>query len=84
MNLSESSTQSFIIKIWIEENAEEAGRVKWRGRITHVPSRRDGCLNHLGAIELFIVPYLEALGVEPGLRWRIKRWLRRWKLFLKH
>ena len=32
------STLSFIVRIWVEETAEESGRSSWRGHITHVPS----------------------------------------------
>ena len=81
MDFCESSIQSFIIKVWIEENAEEGGRVKWHGRITHVPSRQDRYLKNLGAVETFIAPYLETMGVDMGMRWRIKKWLKRWKLY---
>jgi predicted GIY-YIG superfamily endonuclease len=83
MDFCESSIQSFIIKVWIEENAEEGGQVKWRGRITHVPSRQDRYLKNLGAVETFIAPYLETMGVDMGMRWRIKKWLKRWKLYLR-
>jgi hypothetical protein len=38
MDETESEAQSFIIRVWVEERAEEADRGVWRGHITHVPS----------------------------------------------
>jgi hypothetical protein len=64
IGLSELAPQSFIIKIWLEETAEEAGRATWRGHITHVPSGQRQYIQHLDRISTFIVPYLEAMGVE--------------------
>jgi hypothetical protein len=34
------SVHSFVVRIWIEETAEEAAEVLWRGRITHVASKK--------------------------------------------
>ena len=34
----ESGTQSFIIKVWLEDTGEDTARASWRGHITHVPS----------------------------------------------
>ena len=69
--------QSFIIKVWVEDRAIQGTKGVWRGRITHVPSYKRRYLNDLGEIEDFIAPYLEAMGVKPNARWRLRRWLRR-------
>lgn len=81
MDLYESNTHPFIVKIWLEETAVEAGQATWRGHITHVPSGERRPVKDLDDIVAFIVPYLEAMGVEFGVRWRMKRWLKRWKLY---
>jgi len=73
----EPYTHSFIVKIWLEETAEEAGRAKWRGHITHVPSGERRHLKDLEDILDFIAPYLQKLGIEFDLVWRAERWLRR-------
>jgi hypothetical protein len=83
MDVLDSNIQSFIIKIWLEETVEEAGRARWRGLITHVPSSERRYLKDLHEISAFIMPYLERMGVEFGLGWRTKQWLKRWKLILK-
>lgn len=77
MDLFESITHSFIIKIWLEDGDQP----KWRGHITYVPSGERRYLENMGEITNFIMPYLEQMGVKPGLLWRVKRWLSRWKLY---
>ena len=37
-------------------------------------------LKNLDGIEDFISPYLEEMGVKLGIRWRIRRWLKRLRL----
>ncbi len=64
MGLSELDTHSFIVKLWLEETAEENGRATWRGHITHVPSGTRRYLKDLEDIVSFIKPYLEAMGVK--------------------
>ncbi len=34
----ELNTQSFLIRLWIEEPATETRKATWRGHITHIPS----------------------------------------------
>lgn len=68
MSLLEDHTHSFIVKVWLEETAAEAGRATWRGHITHVPSGERRYLKDLDDITSFIVPYLESMGVEFGKR----------------
>ena len=69
MDSFETSFQSFVIKIWIEETAAESGRVLWRGHITHIPSKRRVYLDDLNEIIRFISPYLEQMGIELGQKW---------------
>lgn len=74
MDLFESSTQSFIVKIWIEETAEEAGRVIWRGHIIHVLSGEREYFENLGDILRFMETHLKSIGIVTG---RKKSWLKR-------
>ena len=75
----ETTTHPFIIKIWLEDTTEEAGQAVWRGHITHVPSGKRRYLKELDDITAFILPYLEGMGVKAEPRWRVRRWLKRWK-----
>jgi hypothetical protein len=77
MDEMESDTQSFVVRVWAEDRAEEAGQGTWRGHITHVFSSRRRYLKNLDEIGDFIAPYLEEMNVKIGVRWRIRRWLKR-------
>lgn len=77
-DMFELNTHPFIVKIWLEETAQEAGRATWRGHITHVPSGRRRYLQDLGDILAFIIPYLESMGVRIKKRWRVAEWLKWW------
>jgi hypothetical protein len=75
MHEQESSSQSFIVKIWIEESSDTGTRSTWRGYIVDVLSGKKRYLKNLNAIPNFIAPYLEDMGVKVGIRWRMSRWL---------
>lgn len=77
MDLDETTTCLFSVKIWIEETAEEAGQATWRGHITHVSSGERRYVEDLDDITVFVVPYLERMGVKLGIRWRLRQWLKR-------
>jgi hypothetical protein len=73
----ESTSQSFIVKVWVEDSAEAGGHGVWHGHITHVPSGKRQYIDDLGKIEDFIAPHLEEMGVKLSIRWRLRRWLKR-------
>lgn len=56
--------ESFVVKVWLEETVEEAGRAKWRGHVTHVASGERRYLESLTGVGAFIRPYLERWGVK--------------------
>jgi hypothetical protein len=76
-SLDEPNAQSFIVKVWVEDRAETGGRGVWHGHITHVPDHERHYLKNLGEIEDYIAPHLEEMGVRLGMRWRLRRWLKR-------
>jgi len=82
MDDSELSTQSFILKIWLEESSREADGAIWRGYVTHVQTGKRRYIRSLEEIVTFILPFLEQMGVAVPRRWRLERWLRergRWR-----
>jgi hypothetical protein len=83
MDLIEFNTHSFIVKIWLEETAEEAGQARWRGHITHVPSGERRYVQDLDEITAFIALYLERMGVKVNLRERVRRWMKQRALRLR-
>jgi len=70
----ELNVHSFIVKVWLEE-INQSGRAIWRGHITHVPGGERRYVRALSEIVAFIAPYLHTMGVEMGIRQRIKKWL---------
>ena len=62
MDLPDVSSQSFVIRIWLEETADEAGALSWRGHISHVPSGKRRYFQDMQAIVAFIQPYVGRLG----------------------
>ena len=76
--VEEPSTHSFIVKIWLEETAREARRVRWRGHITHVPGGERRYLQDLAGVNDFIAPYLEEMGVRGARRGRLRGWFGQW------
>ena len=77
MDLYEANTHSFIVKVWLEETIEESDRTVWRGRITHVHSNKRRYVKSLDDIAAFIAAYLHDMGVEFGVWWRVRQWLKR-------
>lgn len=60
------TSHSFIVKIWLEETAVEAGQAKWRGHITHVPDGVRRYVESLDDISTFISAYLKAMEQTPN------------------
>jgi hypothetical protein len=81
MDLPESQAQSFVLRIWVEQTAEEAGRVLWRGHITHVKSGERCYVTSVEEIVAFLARHLASMGILGEPRRGLKRWLRRWAGF---
>ena len=76
MDSLESTSQSFIVKVWVEESADRDGPGVWYGHITHVSSGKRLYLKNLDGIRDFIAPHLAAMGVNLETPWRMSRWLK--------
>ena len=72
----EAISQSFIIKVWIEERSEADSRAVWRGHIIYVPTGEKRYLKDLDEILDFIAPHLEDMGVKLGVAWRVRHWFK--------
>ena len=77
MELREPPAHSFIVKVWLEETAEEGGHSHWTGHIIHVRSGERRYLRDLSALADFIRPYLKEMGVGSRRRWVPIQWLKR-------
>ena len=67
VDLPEPDRHSFIVRVWLEETAEEADHATWRGLVKHVPTGEHRYVGHLDEISFFINKYLEEMGIEPEL-----------------
>lgn len=83
MDLIESNTHSFIIKVWLEEPDETTGRTRWRGHITHVTDGERVYVESFDHITSFIARYLGEITVERGSFPPEARWFHRLKLYLR-
>ncbi len=83
MSLSKENTHVFVVRIWWEPREIEGAIPKWRGMIEHVPGDKRRYLEELDEIIAFISPYVGQAGTIPSIRWRVKEWLGRLKLYLK-
>lgn len=63
MQLTEDSTQSFIFKVWVEPEGDQA---KWRGHVTHVPSGMRRHVTTLSGLVAFVTPYLVEMGLDAS------------------
>jgi hypothetical protein len=59
MELPEASTHSFVIRVWLEETADNAEQPKWRGHVTHVPGNQRRYFDNLEDIKHIVKSYLE-------------------------
>ncbi len=57
---------SFIVKIWIDEDQEEAAPATWHGLVTEVPEGAKRYVKHLSEIGDFIGSRLAELRVNLG------------------
>ena len=76
MNSLEATSHPFVIRIWLEDSAEEARRATWRGHITHVPSGERRYLHDLDDMAAFVAPYLESMDIKLSLWWRVRQWVK--------
>jgi hypothetical protein len=77
---SSNDTQVFIIRIWSEPREIEQASPEWRGMVEHVSSDQRRYFKSLDEMVAFMLPHIRSLGVEPTFCWRLRQWLRRWKL----
>ncbi|MFW6063759.1 MAG: hypothetical protein ACOC9V_06235 [Chloroflexota bacterium] len=59
----EISTESFMVKVNIEQQAAESGALKWQGIIVHIASGDVFHFDNLHQIERVVIPYLQAHGI---------------------
>jgi hypothetical protein len=84
MERSNDSIHSFIVRVWLEEDAEGNRPAVWRGHVTHAVSRKRVYISDLREILPVIVsqlpqqPVIAPAGWLPRLLGRLCRW-QRWR-----
>jgi hypothetical protein len=77
MDTFESSTSSFIVKVWLEDPDDTNDSPFWRGHITHVPSNERVYVQNLEDISRFIASYLRGMGLEADqISQGVEEWLK--------
>jgi len=82
MDVYESNTFSFIVKIWFEEANQVDGQPELRGYITKVANGKPAYFRDLSEVAALIASYLEGTGLRLAKRSRVRRWLTWFKLHL--
>lgn len=62
----EARTHIFVIKIWLEDTADDLNLPIWRGHITHIPSDKRYPLKGMGDLIPLIIPFLDEIGIDPS------------------
>jgi hypothetical protein len=69
MNKRETPIHSFTIRLWLEDVSAVSEKPRWRGHITHIPSKTRRYFEDLDDLKPFISSYLlETTGsqIESG------------------
>ena len=74
---SESTIQSFVIKIWLEKSPQASTAAPWHGRITHVATGEYRSVKNMEEITEFIGVYLGEGRAERSLHQPLQRLFRR-------
>ena len=66
MAFTKETTQSFIVRVWIEprEDEYEGMKPEWRGVIENVGNGERVYFNHLDQVTIYLTSFIEAMGVK--------------------
>lgn len=68
MALLEDRTAVFIVRIWCERGDDSTPAPEWRGSVEHVQSGKRVFFRHLDAVQEFMKPHLEGIGIDAQQR----------------
>ena len=75
MAFIEPNTHSFILKLWLDDQASNPHKAIWRGHITHIASGERHHFDSFRDIVALLAPYLEQMDIKLSLFWRVYLWL---------
>jgi hypothetical protein len=67
VNLFDSKTQVFILRLWLEPREIEGAKPEWRGVIEYVRTRQRRYFSNLEELPPLILPYLRELEMDSVL-----------------
>lgn len=66
MDSNEAERHSFIMRIWLEEQAPDDRPALWRGEVIHVPTGERQLIQGWDAMRQFVLSFITVSGVAPG------------------
>ena len=75
----ELSSDSLMIRLWLENASNNDGGASWYGRIIHVSGGESRYIKDVGGIVEYLIQFLDRMGARVSWGWRIKSWLIRQK-----
>lgn len=67
--------QSFCLMVWRDAPDLGGRRGTWHGQIVHVQSGARAGVSSLDEAMAFIAGYMDEMGIDRGLRRRLRQWL---------
>ena len=66
MAFTKETSQSFIVRVWIEprEQEYEGRKLEWRGVIENVGNGERVYFNHLDQVTIYLTSFIQALGAK--------------------
>ena len=63
----QSTSQVFVVRVWLETAEVGSGLAHWRGYITHAMSRQRQAIQDFDGMIRFMLPYLESMAAGQHL-----------------
>lgn len=79
---SDSTIESFVIKIWLEKSPQASEVAPWHGRITHVATGEYRSIKSMEEIAEFIGAYLGDGRSQWALHRRLQHLIRRFRVVI--
>ena len=66
MDPQEAERHSFIMRIWLEEQAADDDPALWRGEVIHVPTGERRLVQGWDAVRRFVLSFISTAEAVPG------------------
>ena len=72
----EPLTHTFVLKLWLTDQQEQAGKREWHGHLDHAATGKRTYFSNFPQLNSQLYGYLDQLGVQLPLWWRVYKWLK--------